>query len=94
MSRRPTPLLIDDMIERIERIERFIAGLEREDFLRDEKTADSSSETWKSSAKLPAVCHRRSGIITSKFHGVGSSDCATGSFTTASTLTSTSCGRS
>lgn len=41
MSRRPTRLLIDDMIERIERIERFIVGLEREVFLRDEKTADS-----------------------------------------------------
>jgi uncharacterized protein with HEPN domain len=29
------------MLERIERIERFIAGLERDAFLRDDKTADS-----------------------------------------------------
>ena len=41
MSRRPARLLIEDMLERIERIERFVAGMEREAFLRDEKTADS-----------------------------------------------------
>ncbi len=41
MSRRPTRLLIEDMQERIERIERSVAGVERETFLKDEKTADS-----------------------------------------------------
>lgn len=41
MSRRPVRLLIEDMLERIQRIERFVAGLEREVFLRDEKTVDS-----------------------------------------------------
>lgn len=41
MSRRPIALLIDDMLERIQRIERFVGGLEREAFLRDEKTVDS-----------------------------------------------------
>jgi uncharacterized protein with HEPN domain len=41
MSHRPARLLIEDMLERIQRIERFVAGVERETFLRDEKTADS-----------------------------------------------------
>ena len=41
MPRRPVRLLIQDMVGRIERIERFIAGLDRESFLRDEKTCDS-----------------------------------------------------
>ena len=41
MSRRPGRLLIEDMLDRIERIQRFVAGMEREAFLRDEKTVDS-----------------------------------------------------
>lgn len=41
MSRRPGGLLIEDMLERIQRIERFVADLDREAFLRDEKTIDS-----------------------------------------------------
>ena len=41
MSRRPVGLLIEDMLERIRRIERFVADLDREAFLRDEKTIDS-----------------------------------------------------
>lgn len=41
MPRRSVALLIADMLERIERIHRFTAGLEREAFLNDEKTIDS-----------------------------------------------------
>lgn len=41
MSPRPVRLLIEDMLERIDRIERYVAGLEREAFLRDVKTADA-----------------------------------------------------
>lgn len=41
MSRRPILRLLDDMKGRIERIERYVAGLDRAAFLRDEKTADS-----------------------------------------------------
>ena len=33
MSRRSATLLIEDMLERIERIERFAAGMDRESFL-------------------------------------------------------------
>ena len=41
MSRRPTTRLVVDILERIERIGRFIADFDRESFLRDEKTCDS-----------------------------------------------------
>ena len=41
MSRRPARLLLDDILERIGRIEQYLAGLDREAFLRDSKTSDS-----------------------------------------------------
>ena len=41
MSPRPTHRLLADIVEHIERIERFLAGLDRTAFLRDEKTCDS-----------------------------------------------------
>jgi len=41
MSHRPVDLLIADIIESIEKIERYIAGLDQAAFLRDEKTVDS-----------------------------------------------------
>jgi uncharacterized protein with HEPN domain len=36
MSRRPSRQLLADMLERIERIGRFLAGLDRDAFLRDD----------------------------------------------------------
>jgi uncharacterized protein with HEPN domain len=41
MSSRPAGPLLDDILERIERIERFIAGLNRDAFLADDRTTDS-----------------------------------------------------
>ena len=41
MSRRETPLLVEDVWEAIEKIERYVAGLDRDAFLNDEKTIDS-----------------------------------------------------
>jgi uncharacterized protein with HEPN domain len=41
MSHRPTRLLLDDILDRIMRIERHSAGLDRTAFLNDEKTCDS-----------------------------------------------------
>jgi uncharacterized protein with HEPN domain len=41
MSRRATPLLVEDVWEAIEKIERYVAGLDRDAFLNDEKTIDS-----------------------------------------------------
>ena len=41
MSRRATPLLVDDIWEAIEKVERYIAGLKHDDFVTDDKTVDS-----------------------------------------------------
>jgi uncharacterized protein with HEPN domain len=41
MSRRAAPLLIEDIWEAIEKIERYVSGLEHDAFIRDEKTVDS-----------------------------------------------------
>jgi uncharacterized protein with HEPN domain len=41
MSRRATPLLIEDIWEALEKIERYVSGLNHESFLNDDKTVDS-----------------------------------------------------
>jgi len=41
MPKRDPALLIEDMLGAIRKIERYMAGLEREGFLQDEKTIDS-----------------------------------------------------
>lgn len=41
MSKRPTPLLLDDMQEAIERIERYTKSMTHEAFIHDEKTVDA-----------------------------------------------------
>ncbi len=41
MSRRSAGLLLEDILERIERIGRSIAGYEQDDFKRDDKTIDA-----------------------------------------------------
>ena len=41
MSRRAAPLLIEDIREAIEKIERYVAGLNHDAFVKDDKTIDS-----------------------------------------------------
>src|SRR5262245_30813510 len=41
MSRRATPLLVDDIWEAIEKVERYVAGLDHDTFIKDDKTIDS-----------------------------------------------------
>lgn len=41
MSKRPTDLLLNDIIEAIDKIEQYIKGLSRNDFLKDSKTIDA-----------------------------------------------------
>jgi len=41
MSRRAPPLLVDDIWEAIEKVERYVSGLRHDDFVTDEKTVDS-----------------------------------------------------
>ena len=62
MSRRAAPLLIEDIWEAIEKIERYVSGLEHDAFIRDEKTVDWLFEIWKSSAKPPTEYQRISGL--------------------------------
>lgn len=41
MSRRSPPLLIEDIWEAIEKIERYVSGMDHDAFVGDEKTIDS-----------------------------------------------------
>lgn len=41
MSKRSARLLLDDMLEAAERIERYVVGLDQPGFLADEKTSDA-----------------------------------------------------
>lgn len=41
MSRRATPLLVEDIWEAIEKIERYTAGLNHDTFIKDDKSIDS-----------------------------------------------------
>jgi uncharacterized protein with HEPN domain len=41
MSRRATPVLIEDIWEAIEKIERYVSGLDHDAFIKDDKTVDS-----------------------------------------------------
>ncbi len=41
MSRRTYPLLIEDIWEAVEKIERYVSGIDHDSFLNDEKTLDS-----------------------------------------------------
>lgn len=41
MSRRDVKLLLDDILTAIAKIERYVAGLDREQFLNDEKSIDA-----------------------------------------------------
>jgi len=41
MSRRGTPLLIEDIWEAVEKIERYVSALNHEAFIKDDKTIDS-----------------------------------------------------
>ena len=41
MSKRAAKLLLEDILTSIDKIERYVAGLEREQFLNDEKSMDA-----------------------------------------------------
>ena len=69
MSRRATPLLVEDIWEAIEKIQRYVAGLDHDTFIKDDKTIDLSSAIWKSSAKPPIACRRISEPSTRRSSG-------------------------
>ncbi len=41
MSRRSVPLLLEDIWESVEKIERYVSGLNHDAFVKDDKTTDS-----------------------------------------------------
>jgi len=41
MSRRAPPLLVEDIWEALEKIQRYVAGLDHATFIKDDKTIDS-----------------------------------------------------
>ena len=41
MARRAAPLLIEDIWEAIEKIQRYVAGLNHDTFIKDDKIIDS-----------------------------------------------------
>jgi uncharacterized protein with HEPN domain len=41
MSRRTVPLLLEDIWEAVEKIERYVSGLNHDAFVKDDKTIDS-----------------------------------------------------
>jgi uncharacterized protein with HEPN domain len=41
MSRRATPLLVEDIWDAIEKIDRYVFGLDHDAFVKDDKTVDS-----------------------------------------------------
>ena len=60
MSRRATPLLVEDIWEAIEKIDRYVAGLDHDTFIKDDKTIDSVVRNLEIMAKPPIACRRRS----------------------------------
>jgi uncharacterized protein with HEPN domain len=69
MSRRATPFLVDDIWEAIEKIQRYMAGLDHATFIKDDKTIDSVVRNLEITAKPPTACRRRSGPNTPKLNG-------------------------
>jgi uncharacterized protein with HEPN domain len=58
MSRRATPLLIEDIWEAIEKIERYVAGFDRATFIKDEKTIDSVVRNLEIIGEAATACLR------------------------------------
>jgi uncharacterized protein with HEPN domain len=47
MSDRPVGVLLEDMLERIDRIARYTQGLDRDAFVQDDKTIDAVVRSWR-----------------------------------------------
>ena len=70
MSRRAIPLLVEDIWEAIEKIERYVSGLNHDTFVKDDKTVDSVYAIWKSSARPPTAFRRVSRPSIPRLSGV------------------------
>ncbi len=58
MSRRTVPLLVEDVWEAVEKIERYVSGLKHDAFVKDDKTVTRSCVIWRSLERPPTGYHR------------------------------------
>ena len=58
MSRRSSPLLVEDIWEAVEKIERYVSGMDHDAFVGDEKTIDSVVRISKSLERPPTPAAR------------------------------------
>jgi uncharacterized protein with HEPN domain len=58
MSRRAAPLLVEDIWEAIEKIERYVSGLDHDAFIKDDKTVDSVVRNLEIIGEAAIECQR------------------------------------
>ena len=90
MSRRSSPLLVEDIWEAVEKIERYISGMDHDAFVGDEKTIDSVVRNLEIIGEAATACRKISGGNTQKSTGLKLlvSDIASCTITLISTLRS------
>ncbi len=81
MSRRRPPLLVEDIWEAVEKIERYVWGMDHYAFVGDEKTIDSIVRISKSSERPRTAYRKISGRSTQRSSGLKSLVSDIGSFT-------------
>ena len=86
MSKRSANLLVEDILESANKIQKYTKGMSFEKFVKVTKPLMRSFETLRSSAKPPADCLRNLKLLIIILTGLGSMDFETGSFTIISEL--------
>ena len=94
MPRRDADLLIEDIQTAIARIERYLSGMGRDQFLADEKTIDAVVRNLEIIGEAVRWLPEESRRAMRPFRGRRSPDCATESFTITSAWTWKSSGAS
>jgi len=79
MSDRPVSVLVEDMLERIDRIARYTQGLDRDVFVQDDKTIDAVVRSLEVIGEAALTKLRQTGRReTESGHGQGASTVARG----------------
>lgn len=71
MSKRDARLLLQDMLESLEKIERYTAGLTFERFAQDDRTVDAVVRNLEVIGEAARQFPRRFGSVTRRFRGGG-----------------------
>ena len=90
MSRRSPPLLVEDIWEAVEKIERYVSGMDHDAFVGDEKTIDSVVRNLEIIGEAATACRKISGCSSQKSNGLKllDSDIASSTIISISTLRS------